>query len=412
MNPKKFFLNLPRTDRKLLFFVILGAIFLTSLPYLFGIIRAGNQFSFLGLYPPGNADTNAYISSIKQVTQGRVFLENLFTSEAQQGSIFHPLWLLLGWAAGLFRMSALLIFHLARVVMGVLFLLFLYFFLGIVFPDSRRRNIAYVLAVFSSGLGIFFSMGLNLAYPTDALTLLAPSDQWITESNTFLTLMHSPLFLLSQLMLLVLFWLFLREGRIRNFFLVGGLFLLFVLMHPYDTVTVAVLLPSFVIMRILRDPHFSLTALRRAVRRLVILALCALPPLAMFLVAARTEPAIGGWLKQNITLSPPPQSYIIGYGLLLFFAVPGFLAMRKTRDPAMLFVLTWVVVSSILLYLPFQFNRRMSNGFEIPLAILAAVGIDILWRKLSLSFPRTECSVVSRSPLSHGLCVLDFFSRH
>ena len=386
---REFFRELSTRDRAFIFWVILGALFLSSVPYLFGVIAAGEHYAYLGLYPLGSADTNVYYSFIRQAMDGDIFIRNLHTGEPQNGTIFHPLWLLLGWASSLFQLSPILVFHLARLVVGAAFLLFFYFFLSRVFSDSRRRNIAFFLAAFSSGIGVFFSIGVSVWDPIQGMLLL-PADQWITESNTFLTLMHSPLFLLSQLLLLVLLWCFLEEERIKNYFLVGGALFLLVLMHPYDLVTVGVVLPAFLVLRLLRDPTLTAEALRRSFRRLVLLALCSLPPLLAFFVGARNEIAIGGWTKQNVTTSPMLHSYILGYGLVLIFAVVGCAALRKTQSRAQLLVLTWTVVSLLLLYVPIQINRRMSNGLHLALVILAAAGVDLFWSWFRAHRPRRE----------------------
>lgn len=386
---RQFYKTLSTRNRTFVFWVVVCALFLSTVPYLFGAIRAGGEYTYLSLYPLGSADTNVYFSFIRQAMDGDVFIRNLHTSEPQQGTIFHPLWLVLGWVASLFRLSPVFVFHAARLVIGAAFLLFLYFFLSRVFDDERRRNIAFLLAAFSSGVGVFFSIGVSIWDPIQGMLLL-PADQWITESNTFLTIMHSPLFVLSQLLLLFLFWSFLEEERYRSYFLVGGALFFLVLMHPYDLVTVGTVLPAFLVVRILRDPSFTPGALRRSFRRLVLLALFALAPVAAFFVGSRNESAIGGWTKQNITTSPMLHSYILGYGLVLLFAVAGFVALRKSRSRGQLLVLTWSVVSLLLLYVPIQINRRMSNGLHIVLVILAAVGVDYLWSWLQRHSPRRE----------------------
>lgn len=386
---KEFYRHLSARDRRLVFWVIVGALFLSSLPYIVGWIVAGRSYSYLGLYPLGSADTNVYFSFMKQAEQGKVFVENLHTGELQHGSIFHPLWLVLGWSAGLFRLPIPLVFHLARVILGAVFLLFLYFFLGSVFSDSRRRNIAFVLAAFASGIGVFFSINVPF-WDTIQAFLLLPSDQWITESNTFLTLMHSPLFLLSQLLLLLLFWLVLHEERLRGAFMLGVVAFALGLVHPYDLVTVAALLPAFLAVRRIRDPMLTPRDAGRFLRRLAVIALFVTPAIIYFSVIGRVEPAIGGWMRQNVTISPMPHSYIFGYGLILAFAVAGFVALRKTRNRTQLFVLTWTVVGLLLLYIPVQINRRFTNGLHVPLVILAAVGVDLAWRGLSRIAARHE----------------------
>lgn len=370
--------NLSVSERRILAGVVIGAVVLSSIPYLFGVVRAGSDYVYLGLYPSGPADTNVYFSFMRQTMEGSVLIENLHTGEPQQPSLFHPLWLILGWIAGLFRLSIPFVFHLARIVLIAIFLLFFSFFTSSVFPDARRRTVALVLAAFSSGIGIFFSTGVP---PRDAVQamLLLPSDQWITESNTFLTFLHSPLFILSQLLLLVLFWCWIHEKTIQRFTIVAALFGLLVLLHPYDVVTVAALSPVFVLLRMLRDPTMNPAVIGRLMKRLAALAIIALPVLVYYALIGKLEPAIGGWTAQNVTTSPLPHSYILGYGFLLVFAVPGFVAWRRTRERSRLFLLTWIVVSALLLYVPLQFNRRFSSGFHLPLVLLATVGLDLFW---------------------------------
>lgn len=357
---------------------ILVALFLSSSPYLYGMIRQGHDFRYLWVNPLGPADTNVYFSFIKQAAQGKVFLENLHTSEIQNGSIFHPLWLVLGWVAALFHIAIPVIFHVARVIFGGIFLLLLYRFLLEFFEQPRQRILAFLLLTFSSGLGAFFSLGINVADNTQQFLLL-PTDQWVPESNTFLTLLHSPLFILSQTLLLVLAWSFAKEKQYTSYVFFAALVFLLGILHPYDLVTTLMIMVSYFSIRIAQNRTVRSQDVRRYIRRTLLVVLFAVPSALYFILVGRIEPAIGQWAQQNITPSPLPHNYIIGYGLLTPFAVVGFTALRKTRKPVQLLVLTWVVVSILLLYVPVQINRRFTNGLHIPLAILAAVGIDILW---------------------------------
>jgi hypothetical protein len=378
-----FYHSISLRERKLVFFVVCGAIALSMLPYLYGASMAGNDHVYLWMNPIGSADTNVYFSFLQQVMHGSVFLENLHTAEPQHGSIFHPLWLVLGWIAGLFRITPALAFHAARVVLGVVFLLYLHYFFSFFFSDARKRGVALVLAAFSAGVGVFFSLNVSSWNPISVMLLL-PSDQWISESNTFLTLLHSPLFILSQLLLLIIFRSFLSpEPDRRRFSLLLGAMFLLVLIHPYDLFTIAAVCTAFVVVRMVRDRWFSPQDLRCSIQRLAGMALVSLPPLLSFWVSARIEPAIGGWVRQNVTTSPLPHCYILGYGFVLAFAVAGFFLLRRSRTPFHLFALTWVVTSFLLLYIPIQINRRMSNGLHLVLVIFAAYGCDALWRWLA-----------------------------
>ncbi len=374
-------------ERRWIVAIVIGAIILSSLPYIFGAIRAGSQATYLWTNPLGPADTNVYFSMIKQASQGRVFLENLYTSEPQRGSLFQPLWLALGWIAGMTRIAIPVLFHLVRIAFGTAFLLFLYrLFICRLFYEERQRILAILLLAFSSGIGTFFSFNVNTSDNLQIILLL-PADQWIPEANTFLTLAHSPLFILAQLLLLAIVWSFLttKKDTIKLFV---ALVALLAIVHPYDIVTCAVLLPIFLVIRMIREKNYLYTIAPLALRAMILAGIIAFLPMLAFVVAGLREPAIGFWVQQNITTSPLPHSYILGYGLVVPFAVLGWMAWRKTRNAFQLLILTWAVTSIVLLYVPVQINRRFSNGLHIPLAILATVGIDVCWTWLSVVLRR------------------------
>lgn len=399
--------ELDQTSRRVLVGVIVGAALLSSAPYVLGWVFAGTQHTYLAMNPIAPADTNVYFSFIEQARQGNVLLRNLHTGEPQNGSLFHPLWLVLGWLAGVFRLSVPVVFHLARVALGAIFLFVVYHTLMRVCTSPRQRNLAFVLIAFSSGIGAFLPLSMT-PHSDQEILLLWSTDQWVSESNTFLTLFHSPLFVLSQLLLLIVWGLFLaKPGRGATIF-TGAVVFLAGLMHPYDLVTIGAVLVAFLLMRILRDPRFLPADAKQYARRLLVAGLFALPVVAYFLLISATEPAIGEWARRNVTTSPLPHNYLFGYGLLWVFAVVGFMAWRRTQKPERLFVLTWVVTSIILLYLPFQINRRMSNGLHLPLALLAAVELDLLWTALQ----RAKIRPLARQLLIAALgwvCVLGLF---
>lgn len=379
MEVVQFIRMLPPKEKKWATIIIGAAIAASSLPYVYGWIIAGTHHYFMADNPLGSADTNVYFSFMKQAEQGRVFAENLFTSEPQHGSLLHPLWLLLGWIAGLFHLSIPLVYHTARAMLGVVFLTMAYRIIAALFTDTRSRLIALTLLAFSSGLGTFFSIGDWNNY--SVLLLLLPADQWVSESNTFLTLMHSPLFILSQILLVSIAWSLVRDRDAQqNPFWLGCLVFLLGLVHPYDLVTVAALAVAFILVRALvKDSSQTAKVLRRSIRRFAVVGLFAIPPVIYYYLTGKIEPAIGLWSRQNVTESPLPHSYILGYGAILVFAVVGFAAWRKTKNPGKLLVLAWTVTSIILLYVPVQINRRFSNGLHIPLVLLATVGISLLW---------------------------------
>ncbi len=357
--------------------IIVAAVTLASVPFLFGMLRASSTYAYLALNPFGPADTNVYFSFMQQAAQGHVFLANLHSAEPQNGSLFHPLWLVLGWAAGVFHLSMPLVFHLARVAAGIALLTVLVRFLRQAFAEPSVRILALLLLAFSSGIGTVFSVGVSLR-DMQQILLLLPTDQWVPESNTFLTLVHSPLFILSQLLLVLILWALVRPDSYRHALFLPALVTLLGLLHPYDLVTLAVVGPVVVLVwwwRALDRSKFPVPAI---VRTGALSALGAGCVLGYFTLIGKIEPVIAGWTKQNITLSPPVHNYLLGYGLLIPLGVVGWTLLRRSRRPEHLLLLTWAAFGPVLLYLPFAMNRRLSNGLHIPLAILAAVGLHAI----------------------------------
>jgi hypothetical protein len=86
------------------------------------------------------------------------------------------------------------------------------------------------------------------------------------------------------------------------------------------------------------------------------------------------NPAFAGWSALNQTPSPPPWDYVVSYGILLVLALFGLWhAVRRRRDGD-LFLVTWVLVTVVLLYIPYSLQRRLVMGVIVPLGALAAIG--------------------------------------
>ncbi|MBE3085612.1 MAG: hypothetical protein IMZ64_05270, partial [Bacteroidetes bacterium] len=90
-----------------------------------------------------------------------------------------------------------------------------------------------------------------------------------------------------------------------------------------------------------------------------------------------TDPVLKGWNTQNITASPPLLDFIISFSPALIAAIWGSVVLWKsTSNPAQRTMVAWLVLGILLLYIPFNLQRRFMLGLYIPVAILAIWGID------------------------------------
>jgi hypothetical protein len=115
------------------------------------------------------------------------------------------------------------------------------------------------------------------------------------------------------------------------------------------------------------------------------------------LVVFSVNPVMRQWSAQNLILSPHPLHYVAGYALIGLLAMLGGVYVLRRRDEIKLRLVAWTIVVPPLLYLPFNLQRRLIEGWQAPLAILAAFGLAHfvlpVWRRTRLvrwlvRFPR------------------------
>jgi len=368
-----------RNEQKIVWLVILAVIFISALPIIYGYFQADQDQYFTGSHFFIMVDYPVYLSLIEQGRQGDWLFTNLYTAESQNPVLISPLWLVLGQLGRLTGLSNIFWYHFSRAVLGIIFLYFLYFFLKRFFSTPISRLFTFLLLCFSSGLGSFF-IPANKVWDFNLIFYKLPLDLWVAEANTFLSLYHSPLFILSQLLLLVVFYLFLFKTDYQGFLLLFLTVLFLGIIHPYDLVTISVVPLVYLLVKFLFNRQLDW----RRIKAWLIIILAALPAGGYYWLITKLEPAIGGWAEQNITLSPPIFSFIIGYGLILFFAVLGILFIFKEKKTEYYFIICWVIAAGCLLNSPVMFQRRFTNGFHIALVILAAWAIFYFWQKIKI----------------------------
>ncbi|MFA6043097.1 MAG: hypothetical protein WCV85_04820 [Patescibacteria group bacterium] len=393
--------SIPKAERPFAFWIATAAIILGVLPLVLGALWLRKGDVFMGFSTLAPSDTNVYFSMMEQArTTGHVFFTNVFTPEAQRYAFFQPLWAILGFLAGVFHLPNAILFHLVKIFLAGIFLWIAYKALLLFIEKSLQRRIAFVALAFGMGLGGYVSPFLHLTSLQELLTK-NPVDMWVSEAFTFTTLLHSPLFIISQILLLLTFLFAVRDeqspGTVPHF-IFAGLTALLGILHPYDLPVIFCVLIILPFVRILYDRAFSIAKAKRSIVRLAIMGLVTAGIGAYFIAVYQIEPALGGWAKQNITTSPPIWNYCIGYGFLLVFAVWGWLrVVRLPRSLPMLFLLAWAPMHAFLLYVPVQIQRRFTNGLHIVFAILASFALVFLWEQIIARTQNSPLKIVWRS---------------
>lgn len=150
-------------------------------------------------------DFAGYVSTINQGRKGEWFYRDKFTSENLPSTILYFPYLLLGQVARILNLNALVMYHLARLGLGVLYLLLTYQITKLFFSqnsktDSLKRIISFLLIIFTSSLPMF----IGGKFSSSSLS------QTTAEIQVFTRYVIQPHYLLGNILLLFLIFSVLR----------------------------------------------------------------------------------------------------------------------------------------------------------------------------------------------------------
>jgi hypothetical protein len=337
-------------------------------PYLLaGRLAHTGSFSGFLLNP---LDGFSYLAKMRQGADGLWSFRLPYCSEPGPGAFIFIFYLFLGNLARWLNVSLLPVYYTARVVTGFAMFILAYFFYSQMFEKKHLKWIAILLTMFGSGLGW-------LAIPFG----IQASDLSIPESIPFLTAYTNAHFPFAAAIMLGAVLSVFNEGRIwlrgAAAFTCG---MLLGVVLPFSMISLTVSLGIWLIWEGLHHGWNGLIGFIRKQHTHLIpylaLIMGALPWLVYDLWLARSHPSLSVWNAQNLTPSPPLIDYIFGYGLILILAIFGAMrtgARDQSRDR--LFI-SWALSTLILLYMPLNFQRRLTLGLFFPLAGLATLGLE------------------------------------
>jgi hypothetical protein len=341
-------------------------------PYALGyaLARPGTEYTGLLI----NVEDGSYLSAIGQGINGAWLYHIPFTTEPHAPVFIEVFYLALGHAARALHLSAVAMWHLARVVAAVILFIVLYDFIARWLDSPRQRRVAYALAIFSAGYD-FWRFPFDGAGGAEAL----PIELRVPEAHIFYSALTYPHFALGIALVLVTFACLLRglndESRSIVYAFGAGLGnLLIGIVYPFLMYLIIAVTGAYVL--------FLMWHQRKVVWRALILLGLAFgipaPLFAYYQIVLMTNPVIQLWNVQATTLSPHPLHFALAYALLLVFAgltLRPLMRADAARQRIFAFLWIWVIVVALLLYAPITQQRRFVEGVQAPLAILAAFGL-------------------------------------
>ena len=349
---------------------------LTSFPYLLAAALATDERAFGG-FVYAVEDGYSYLAKMRLGAEGAWLFRIAYTPEPHHWALFFPFHILLGKVARLLPGGDLTTcmvwtYHGARLVCGLLLLLMVYRFLAAFTERIVVRRWAWLLVTWSGGLGWLLVV---LGQPGWLGSM--PLDFILPEGFTFLVLYGFPHIALARALLLVGMVGMLHAwgwGRLRSDLrsaLGSGLaWLTMGLIVPfYVAVAWAVLGGAWVVWAV-RRRRIPWRALWMAALAMAVSAPIVLYSAWMFTV----DPVYQVWGTQNRILSPHPLHYLVAYGVPLAWAAVSLRDVWRDAGPGW-WALAWVGVVPLLVYLPINIQRRLVEGVQVPLSLLAAWGM-------------------------------------
>jgi len=365
-----------QTSRKIpvSIWVMLGLfLLLISIPYLYAWSLDGDARVFGGfLLNP--IDGNSYYAKMMLGWSGQWEFHLLYTALDGSGSPLFIFYILLGHIARLLGMSIPLTFHLARLIGGICLFFSIYRLSSTIFSKSEAwvKRLTFLLA-FGSGMGwVLLTSGV------------ITSDFWVAEAYPFLSAYSNPHFCLGLAILIELLLRYRKVNSVKATFIIGSLAFLESLIMPFGIILCAVIGGLLFIFDMIR---------KKTTAWLWLFAVGVVGGIFVLYqyYITNQDPLLVEWNAQNITTSPSLVDFLLSFSPVLVIAIFGVFRKKKTDEPIQEILTAWIIASILLVFIPFNLQRRFLFGFYVPCAALATIFIrDMISsnsKKLKWFFP-------------------------
>lgn len=206
-------------------------------------------------------------------------------------------------------------------------------------------------------------------------------DLWVSEAFTWLSLHHSPHFLAATILILLSVWLLIRSTErlaARPAALAGLSMLALFSFHPFHLVSLGLVTAAFLVVLFIRDRPNILAH----VGRLGIAWLVASPAIVYQVWLVLRDPLAAGRVAQNILLTTWPWVTVLSYGALLILGIAGAVMALRQRSLRWHLLTAWFIAQAASIYAPIFFNRRLTQGLNVAMALLAAAAVVAIHQRL------------------------------
>ncbi len=351
-----------------------GLAILTTLPYLVGFAVQGDAH-FTG-FVFGVEDGNSYIAKMLRGAEGDWLFRTPYTNMVQSGLLAFLPYLLLGKLTSPSGQHAQLVvlFHFFRIA-GIFALAFvLERLFSLFFSSGRMRWMGTALVMAGGGLGWLAPFGLQLLWQDRT-----PLEFYSPEAFGFLSVFGLPHLVWSRAFLFWGLYVLLKneqeEAPLKERLGAGVSWLLAGLMQPQSLVIGLGVVGLYgggrlLLSRLAPWPW----DLRRFLRTGLWLGLFAAPLIIYTGIHFLRDPYLRVWAQQNLITSPPVGDYLLAYLPVIPLMIWGGWAVLRERKGSGLFFLFWAAVFIPAAYLPYDLQRRLTEGGWVACVVLTLFG--------------------------------------
>lgn len=365
--------------------LIIGAVLISWLPYLFGWLICPQGMDYLWLiYNPD--DQNVHLMWARQAMDGAWSFHDLFTTEPHPGLFVNLYALLLGWFCRFTGISLHFGYQIFRTVVAIVFLATAFWFGRKFLRTESAQKADELLVCFSSGLGWlpvlwWWQTGQR---PPFYFVDVSP-ELTMPEANSFLSLCVAPLAALGvALVMLMLGNLHCalhgsdRRQALKAIAISALCGALVANVHSYAAIPMllAIVIWQLSYVAITRKVQWQSWAMS------ILASVPCMVVLAVQAIAFSRDPAFAQ-KAVTPTLMPllpvpfgKPLMLIGSYGLVALMAIgalPFVLKRLRQGETLWLLPLSWTLALLIAIHLPVSFQRKMIEGLHVALCLLTAI---------------------------------------
>ncbi|MBI3572891.1 MAG: hypothetical protein HY092_01685, partial [Candidatus Kerfeldbacteria bacterium] len=389
-----------KNSTKFFWIMVLVAVGAALLPYGLGSALTPPGYKFYGHTYLTLGDAQVYYSYIEQGRHGAVLMDDAMTSEPQQATLLQWPWTALGLLARVFRLNNQLVFAFARGVGLALLISTLWWAIRWIWTDETSRRVALMLTVFGGGFGAI----LHTFWRPASFFSRSP-DVWVAEGFTLLSAMSTPHFLLVTsgiVFVLVSVERSYEDHKNKRVLWAGLVSLLTLSIHPFHILTWALFWLILTGYRAWQQRKIPIDYVWRWVAVLVISS----PALLYYWLGLKFDPISIGRAAQNVNMSTNPLLTLSALGIVLPLAVIAI--FRYWRGPAADGAgrgkrYAWLVALAtaylVAIYVPVPFQRRLSQGYFYPFALLAVPAVVAGWQWIKTKRPAIRWTTIILSLL-------------